>query len=69
MTITGVLSFGDQGIYDVINNIGSLAARFILQPIEESAYFLFSQLLKRGVLAKDQGKVGPGEALYLYCRF
>ncbi len=57
MTISGILSFGDQGIYDVINNLGSLAARFIFLPIEDSAYLLFSQTLERGIPARKQSKV------------
>ncbi|KAL4239099.1 Oligosaccharide translocation protein rft1 [Mactra antiquata] len=48
MTIFGVLSFADQGIYDIVNNLGSMAARFIFLPIEESGYLFFSQLLVRG---------------------
>ena len=57
MTFFSVLTFVDQGVYDVINNLGSLAARFIFLPIEESAYLLFSQILERGKLAKEQTKV------------
>ena len=57
MTIFGVLTFADQGVYDVINNLGSLAARFIFLPIEDSAYLLFSQTLERGKMAKEQPKV------------
>ncbi|GBM98944.1 hypothetical protein AVEN_34781-1, partial [Araneus ventricosus] len=34
-------------LYDVVNNLGSLAARFILLPIEDSAYLLFTQILTR----------------------
>ncbi|WAR02623.1 RFT1-like protein [Mya arenaria] len=48
MTIFGVLTFADQGIYDIVNNLGSLAARLIFQPIEESGYLFFSQLLTHG---------------------
>ncbi len=59
MTVFGVLSFGDQGIYDVVNNLGSLATRFIFLPVEESAYLLFSQSLERGKLAKEQSQVDP----------
>ena len=36
------------GIYDVINNLGSLAARFIFLPIEESFYIFFASTLYRG---------------------
>ncbi|KAL3853181.1 hypothetical protein ACJMK2_016746 [Sinanodonta woodiana] len=48
MTIFAVLSFADQGIYEMVNHLGSLAARFIFLPIEESGYLFFSQLLVRG---------------------
>ena len=49
MTLFHVLSLDQQGVYDVINNLGSLAARFIFLPIEESYYVYFSQTLKRDV--------------------
>jgi len=42
------------GVYDIVNNLGSLAARFIFQPIEESGYLFFSQLLTRGVPLSKQ---------------
>lgn len=47
MTFLSVISLSDQGIYDVVNNLGSLAARFIFKPIEEGAFTLFSQIVKR----------------------
>ncbi len=46
-----------SGMFDVISNLGSLAARFIFLPIEDSAYLLFSQTLKRGTPASEQPKV------------
>lgn len=54
MTFFDVLSYGDQGIYDVINNLGSLAARFIFLPIEENSYLYFSQTLTRGLPREKQ---------------
>ncbi|KAL8575487.1 hypothetical protein ACOMHN_013038 [Nucella lapillus] len=54
MTFLNVLSFADQGVYDVINNLGSLVARFIFLPIEENGYIFFSQSLSRGKPAKEQ---------------
>lgn len=54
MTIFKILSFADQGIYDVVHNLGSLAARFIFCPIEESGYLFFSRLLQRGKPLKEQ---------------
>ena len=57
MTVLDVLSFSDQGVYDVINNLGSLAARFIFLPIEESFYLFFAKMLKRGVVARHDDVV------------
>lgn len=47
MTFFNVISLGEQGIYDVINNLGSLTARLIFKPIEEGGYTLFSQTVER----------------------
>ncbi|XP_043569060.1 protein RFT1 homolog isoform X3 [Chiloscyllium plagiosum] len=52
MTFLNVLNFGDQGVYDVVNNLGSLVARFMFLPIEESFYVFFVKVLERG---KDIG--------------
>lgn len=30
MTFFNILSFGDQGVYDIVNNLGSLAARLVI---------------------------------------
>ena len=56
MTIFNLLTLSEQGIFDVVSNLGSLAARFIFRPAEESAYFFFSQLWSRGTLVKEQDK-------------
>lgn len=47
MTIFNALTLAQQGVYDVINNIGSLAARFVFLPVEESYYLFFAQTLNR----------------------
>uniref|UniRef100_A0A8C3X368 Protein RFT1 homolog n=1 Tax=Catagonus wagneri TaxID=51154 RepID=A0A8C3X368_9CETA len=47
MTFLNVLNFGDQGVYDTVNNLGSLVARLIFQPIEESFYIFFAKVLER----------------------
>ncbi|KAF7256095.1 hypothetical protein EG68_05870 [Paragonimus skrjabini miyazakii] len=44
-----LLSFTDQGIYDMINNIGSIATRLLFLPMEESCHFVFNQCLIRNV--------------------
>ncbi|XP_023334103.1 protein RFT1 homolog isoform X2 [Eurytemora carolleeae] len=54
MTFLNLLSLSQQGIYDVVSNLGSLAARFIFRPIEESCYLFFSQQWVRGKDWKDQ---------------
>ncbi|XP_023571441.1 protein RFT1 homolog isoform X5 [Octodon degus] len=47
MTFFNILNFGDQGVYDIVNNLGSLVARLIFQPIEESFYLFFAKVLER----------------------
>ncbi|XP_053155066.1 protein RFT1 homolog isoform X2 [Hemicordylus capensis] len=54
MTFLNVLNFGDQGVYDIVNNLGSLTARFIFLPIEESFYVYFAKVLERGKDIKVQ---------------
>lgn len=46
-----------KGVYDIVNNLGSLVARFIFLPIEESFYVFFAKVLERGKSVKDQKKV------------
>lgn len=57
MTFLNVLSFGDQGVYDIVNNLGSMVARFIFLPIEESFYIFFAKVLERGRTVKGQKQV------------
>ena len=54
MTLFQVLTFAEQGIFDIINNLGSLVARSVFMPIEESYYTFFAHTLKRGQLASEQ---------------
>lgn len=61
MTFLNVLSFGDQGVYDIINNLGSLVARFIFLPIEESFYVFFAKVLERGCDVRRQKQVSFGQ--------
>lgn len=46
-----------KGVYDIVNNLGSLAARFIFLPIEESFYVYFATVLERGKDIKLQKQV------------
>lgn len=45
------------GLYDVINNLGSIVARVIFLPIEETFYIFFASTLVRGQLVQNQSKV------------
>lgn len=62
MSISPVLNFKQQAVYDVVNNMGSLAARFIFRPIEDSSYFYFTQTIARDIDLKDQDKEKVKEA-------
>lgn len=58
--ITQILIFAlflYKGTYEIVNNLGSLAARFIFRPIEESGYFYFTQTVKRDKSISDQNPV------------
>ncbi|XP_012222976.1 man(5)GlcNAc(2)-PP-dolichol translocation protein RFT1 [Linepithema humile] len=63
MTVMPVLTFTEQGIYEVVNNLGSLAARFIFRPIEESGYFYFTQIVKRDKAISDQNPMKVQESV------
>lgn len=54
MSISPILTFHQQATYDIVNNLGSLAARFVFRPIEENSYFYFTQTLKRDIPLAQQ---------------
>lgn len=45
------------GVYDIINNLGSMVARFLFLPIEESFYVFFAKVLERGREVRHQKQV------------
>eukprot|EP01134_Creolimax_fragrantissima_P002325 CFRG2325T1 len=47
MSLFPVIDFAAQGVFDVVSNLGSLVARFLFQPIEESYYLFFTTILHR----------------------
>ncbi|XP_014367392.2 protein RFT1 homolog [Papilio machaon] len=59
MSVSPVMTFKEQATYDVVNNLGSLAARFVFRPIEDSSYFYFTQMVKRElpIDKQDQYKI------------
>lgn len=54
MTFSKIMTFEQEGISDIVNNLGSLAARFVFRPIEENSYFYFTQTLSRDIPLKEQ---------------
>lgn len=42
------------GIYDIIHNLGSLVARIVFAPLEESAHTFFSLNIRRGAPIHQQ---------------
>uniref|UniRef100_A0A1B6DLV9 Protein RFT1 homolog n=1 Tax=Clastoptera arizonana TaxID=38151 RepID=A0A1B6DLV9_9HEMI len=68
MTLFSVLTFYEQGVFDVVNNLGSLAARFLFRPIEESSYFYFSQLVHRDKTIDEQHPSQMKEAATVLCQ-
>jgi len=73
MTFLSVLSFGEQGVYDIVSNLGSMVARFLFLPLEESFYVFFVKVLERGRSVKSQKQVGQSSFLhltfYLTCKY
>ncbi|XP_068202157.1 man(5)GlcNAc(2)-PP-dolichol translocation protein RFT1 isoform X2 [Palaemon carinicauda] len=54
MNFFPLISLNQQGVYQVVNNLGSLAARLVFRSIEAAAYKYFAQMLYRGKPIKDQ---------------
>jgi oligosaccharide translocation protein RFT1 len=54
MSLFNLVSYKDQGIFDIINNLGSLLPRLIFSTLEESAYAYFQQTLARTKTTNDE---------------
>jgi oligosaccharide translocation protein RFT1 len=54
ITAFNMLSFSESGVYDLVNNLGSLIARFLFLPIEDGLYIFFTNSLVRGKKYKEQ---------------
>jgi len=67
MTFFEPISLGEQGVYEIVNNLASLAARFILAPVEESAYLMFSSLVDRVKPSSQQNQAKLERAVTLLC--
>eukprot|EP00048_Salpingoeca_helianthica_P021434 m.12234 g.12234 ORF g.12234 m.12234 type:complete len:545 (-) comp5976_c0_seq1:62-1696(-) len=56
MTFFNELSLAEQGIFDVVSNLGALPARMLFMPVEESYFTFFATLLRTA----DSPKAGDG---------
>lgn len=45
MTAAASVPFAEQGVFDVVHNLGSLVARFLFRPVEDSFYVYFARTL------------------------
>jgi oligosaccharide translocation protein RFT1 len=54
ITALNLLSFSEAGVYDIINNLGSLIARFVFLPVEDASYYFFTNSFKRGLTFTEQ---------------
>lgn len=54
MSMSKLLTYSQQATYDIVNNLGSMAARFVFRPIEENSYFYFTQTLSRDIPLMQQ---------------
>ena len=63
-TIFSLMTLADQGVYDVIANLGSLAPRLVFSKIEEGAYLYFNQKVQRGSQVQPQ----ISKQLFMYLR-
>lgn len=53
--------FSHIGVYDIVNNLGSMVARFLFLPIEESFYVFFAKVLERGHDVQHQKQVSGSD--------
>lgn len=54
MNFFPLISLAQQGVYQVVNNLGSLAARLVFRSIETASYKYFAQMVYRGKPIKEQ---------------
>lgn len=60
IAMTKVQSAYDQGVYGLVVNLGSIAARLLFQPFEEAAFMSFSQpVAEEGRVEQQLRKLMP----------
>lgn len=60
-----LMTLSEQGIYDVIANLGSIPARLFFVKLEESAHLYFSQTVRRKPKAEMPQEEAPSRHLHL----
>ncbi|XP_042893125.1 protein RFT1 homolog [Penaeus japonicus] len=61
MNFFSLISLAQQGVYQVVSNLGSLAARLVFRSIEAAAYKYFAQMLYRGKSIAEQDQMRVSE--------
>jgi len=56
LSLSSAATHYDQGVYGVIHNYGSLVARIVFQPIEETARITFSKIAAKAKLEDSRGQ-------------
>jgi oligosaccharide translocation protein RFT1 len=64
MSLFNLVSYKDQGIFDTINNLGSLLPRLIFSTLEESAYAYFQQTLSRKKAINDENPSSSSSGIF-----
>ena len=54
ITAFSLLTLADSALYDLVNNLGSLIARFVFLPVEDASYVFFTKSLARGTKYAQQ---------------
>ncbi|KAK3864782.1 hypothetical protein Pcinc_029562 [Petrolisthes cinctipes] len=54
MNFFPLISLAQQGVYQIVNNLGSLAVRLVFRSIEAAAYKYFAQMVDRGKPLNEQ---------------
>jgi oligosaccharide translocation protein RFT1 len=56
MTIKYLLTMAEQGVFDIVSNLGLIPVRILLLPIEDGAYSYFTKILQRVPLEQQDRK-------------
>ncbi|XP_076062620.1 man(5)GlcNAc(2)-PP-dolichol translocation protein RFT1 isoform X2 [Oratosquilla oratoria] len=63
MNFFPLISLAQQGVYQVVNNLGSLTSRLLFRSIEAASYKYFAQMIQRGKPIMEQDKRAISEVV------